>query len=114
MSQSLQDTLQQIENHNRNIVMHQTWGHLGAEVGKHPGSMLFTVGQYGDLTVINSSWKDAEGQEVPGSPWLYAVEHEFVGQHYKKEPGVYRVTGYYEMHKKGTGRICGKVTLIAK
>lgn len=104
---SLASAFESVEASNYNLIMNQTWGHLGAEVGKHYGHMIFCVGQYGDLTIISSDWGTA-GQ----SPWLLDAENEFMDKDCELEVGVYRVDGYYQMYKNGNSKVCGKIKRI--
>lgn len=73
---SLQSVLQDIDDHNRDIVESATWGHLAPKDGvKYVGHMLFIRTQYGQYEVLSDELTDDQGKVLPSSPWLYDALH---------------------------------------
>ena len=59
----------------RNEVMNDTWGHLAPVKDQvYGGYILYTVGAYGDITCIQTHFRD-----LPDSPWFYKDLHSFMG-----------------------------------
>lgn len=103
------EVLGQIEAHNKNIVMHQTWGHLGADVGRYNGTVLFAVSQYESNTAYVVETK-FEG-DVDEGPWFYSAVNDFVNAR-GLEPGIYRAQATYTMCKNGVNKVTGKVKRV--
>jgi hypothetical protein len=77
------DALSVIKKHN---VMSNTWGHLYPEPGrKYPGYIIFSVSDYGDLTILRSEFDDLED-----SPIKEKLSSE-IFDNWDCETGVYRV-----------------------
>jgi len=86
-------------------VMADTWGHLAPEPGrKYPGHMYFTQSEYRDLISIRSDFGD-----LPGSPWFFDDQQDFIGMKAVEEGVVYKFTGYYIKFKSGSYRFTGEV-----
>ncbi|MCY1197876.1 hypothetical protein D9M72_92440 [compost metagenome] len=108
---SLADAFIPVVRAQRELVMHQTWGHLKVDRRKrHPGYILFTAGEFRDVVVINSEFDD-----VPDSPWFYTHIHDFI----MKKAGrreqcgkVFRFDGYYRVCLNGVGQFIGKVRVV--
>lgn len=92
---SLADAFAPAEQHNRELVMHQTWGHLGPARGRHYGSMLIAMSAYDGATIVND-----EFPSLKNSPWQYSALHEIVFELLNDaDVGVYRATGYLNWRK---------------
>jgi len=112
---SIADAFYPVERESKIRVMHATWGHLAPKDGDHSGHMIFAEGQYRDIVVIASTWRDAVGKEVDGSPWLYQAENDFAYEKTKAKQrgeGVYRFDGVMRMCKNGRIKFIGKVRRI--
>lgn len=108
MSNYMQEAFAPAEAEYRNRVIHATWGHLAPEPRKkYRGYVLFTFGEYGDITVIKDNF---EG--LPDSPWFYEHVHEFASRKVKTRGRVYRFDGTYMMLKNGNSRFSGKVRVV--
>lgn len=91
----------------RNRISAITWGHLAPEPGRiYKGWVVFTVGCFGDITVIDFSLGDLQS-----SPWFYQDLHDFIdGQISKKgvDAGqVWRWDGTFKVFKNGKSRWSG-------
>lgn len=89
-----------------------TFGHLAPRPRTtYPGEILFTFGEYGDLTLIRVSFDN-----LPDSPWLMEDMLDFIGdksvKHKIKEGNVYKFTGTYTKFKNGKCRFSGKTKLV--
>lgn len=92
------------EAEHKNVVMHQTWGHLAAEPRvKHYGTMLFCRGEYRDIIPIRTKF-----DTVGDSPWFYAAMQEYIFERAQEDGAVYSWDGYYMMQKNGKGVFVGK------
>lgn len=61
-------------------VMEGTWGHLAPKQGRvYRGHIIFCVGCFGDLVVVDFEFRSARGKELDSSPWLYDDLHGFIG-----------------------------------
>lgn len=114
-------------------IIHDTFGHLAPEPDRvYTGYILFTHGCYGDLTVIDWKFADAQG-ELESSPWIYEDIQRVVGDMVLPpwetacqlpEGRVYRFNGTYtrtpdrpkwpgsEILIEGKGRFRGKVRRV--
>lgn len=91
-------------------VMQDTWGHLRPEPGcKYPGEIVYTLGEYGDITVIRSDFGD-----FSGGPWFAEDESNFVCDQIEDTPrgSVFRWRGYYQKFKNGRCRFVGKTEQV--
>jgi len=99
-------------------VMESTWGHLAPKQGvKYRGFVLFTIGCFGDLTIIDYEFNSRRGVALDGSPWLYDDLHGFVGDFSQgqehREGKVYRFDGTYSQSEEtGEYRFNGTVSRI--
>jgi len=95
----------------RSQVLHATWGHLAATEGvKHPGTILFAHGEYGDIVPLR-----ADFPTVNDSPWFFDAMSDYIDRQVmrRKNPGtIYRFSGYYVLQKNGKGRFSGKVKVV--
>jgi hypothetical protein len=86
----------------KNRVMHATFGHLAPEPRKkYPGTILFVHGEYGDITIVRSTFN------VPSSPWFYNHITDFVASAETEEGNAYLFTGYYMLFKNGNCQFVG-------
>jgi len=108
---SLADVFAPVVEMQRAQVMNDTWGHLKVDCRKkHPGYILFTAGEYRDLTVIRSSFKG-----VPDSPWFYTHIHDFIGKKAGRREDcgkVFRFEGFYRVCLNGKGQFIGKTRVV--
>lgn len=89
-------------------VMHDTWGHLEPEPRKeYEGSMVFTLGSYGDYTPISADFKD-----LPDSPGFFADMMNFVTDKATEHGAIYKFTGKYMRFKNGGFRFSGKTVKV--
>jgi len=71
---------------NKHHVMLNTWGHLYPDPGrKYPGYIIFSVSDYGDLTILKSEFDNLED-----SPIKQQLSNEIFDE-WDCETGVYRV-----------------------
>jgi len=92
-------------------VMASTWGHLAPEQQKvYKGTILFTCGDYGDITPIKCEFKDLED-----SPWFFDDMSDFIYEKSKDRQGkVLKFIGTYKKQKNGKGRFSGKILTIIR
>jgi len=84
-------------------VMKDTWGHLAPKSRcTYKGTILYTVGECGDITCIRSEFADLDG-----GPWLHANIQQFMcSNEIDEEAGkVYRFTGTYSIKHGFVGTI---------
>jgi len=87
---SLADVFAPVEKRNREAVLHNTWGHLGPERGKHKGWILIAVSSYSGSHVVDDSFPT-----LPNSPWQYSALQDIMFALMKdQDVGVYRATGF--------------------
>lgn len=103
----------------RHTVIRATFGHLAPKPEHtYEGYILFTLGAYGDITVIRDDFGD-----LPSSPWYFDDLNDFVGRKIegKAEGTVWRFEGIYRkgkdkirgvMGETGKGRFVGRVTEV--
>lgn len=109
---SLADAFIPAEEEHRHRVMVSTWGHLIPKRGTpHKGFILFTIGEYGQITPIQSRFEN-----VADSPWFWDHQQDYIYKEGKKRPrgAVLRFDGHYVMFKNGKGRFTGKVTTVIR
>ncbi len=81
--------------HNKNIVYHQTWGHLGPEKKRYYGQMLVAHSAYGDITIIDDKFDGLQN-----SPWQCTAINDIAFELLKDEDiGVYTLIGWIEWTK---------------
>lgn len=92
-------------------VMEDTWGHLRPQPGcRYPGEIVYTLGEYGDITVIRSDFGD-----FAGGPWFAGDESDFVSDQIKDgtpRGSIFRWKGYYQKFKNGRCRFVGKTEQV--
>jgi hypothetical protein len=99
----------EIEEHNRNIVQGQTWGHLYPKRGEvYRGRMVLCFGQYGNMIVLNSEW---EG--LGCSPVLYEVEQDIFDAWEVEEGNAYVWVGSFSIGKNGKLAHTGELSLLS-
>ena len=102
---SLAEAFAPAENKYRNQVLANTWGHLAPKPqNKYEGYILFTLGAYGDITVIDCEFKDLDD-----SPWFYDHMYDFVCNNSQERASTYLFEGTYTMFKNGKCRFSGKI-----
>lgn len=107
-AQSFSDAFLPIEAENREIMQFDTFGHLYPEPRKiYTGRILFTIGAYGDIVPINSSFNI-------DSPWFFRDMINLIEHKAKKQGVVYRFTGTYMKFKNGNHRFSGKTVIAAR
>ena len=100
---SLADAFAPIEALNREIVLHNTFGHLAPVPGKkYTGTILVAQGNYRDTVLLDSDFG-----ELPDSPWLYDDLQRFIETAPSESPAVYRWSGWYIQYKNGNHRFGG-------
>jgi len=101
-----------IEQHNKAVVMINTWGHLAPKrQKKHKGFVLFTCTAYGQTYNI-----DNEFETVEDSPFFFEDMENYIHNYSNELPknsyGIFKFEGHYIKFKNGNGRFTGKVTKI--
>lgn len=90
-AQSQYDAFIPVERDFKTRVMGMTWGHLAPKKNKkYYGSILFTLSNYGDNTIINS-----EFNALPDSPWFYTAMDDFIYEQKLDRGGVYKFIGTF-------------------
>lgn len=87
MSNWAQEAFAPVEQHNRNVVAQQTWGHLAPQKNiAYKGKIWFAVSafQSGSLLLINYEFENLES-----SPWLYEAVQEHMYEFKVSESKVY-------------------------
>jgi len=78
-------------------VRQDTWGHLKPkDHTSYEGFILYTLGEYGDLVVIQSDFGGLDS-----SPWLYEDIHDFIGDNGEEDGHVYLWQGTYSRNRGG-------------
>lgn len=85
-------------------VRHDTWGHLKAGVGHHPGYMIFAEGEYREVVSLRSRFDTA-----PSSPWFYADQQAFFASLDTESATIYVFNGHYRVDDAGAGEFVGTV-----
>lgn len=89
-------------------VQRDTWGHLAPVARRvYQGYMVFTLGAYGDITLIDARWDGLDD-----SPWLFEDMQDYIADRAQESGTVYRFDGTYTMYKNGGHRFSGKVTAL--
>lgn len=92
-------------------VMRDTWGHQDAAPNvRHPGTIVFAAGEYGDLVILHVDL----GANAGYGPWFYEHVHHWLCEQPAKNGTVYRWTGWYRHTGPDdeTGEFCGTTTLV--
>lgn len=111
---SLADAFAGAEAAHAAAVRRNTWGHLApVHRKKYPGKIIFTIGEYGGITVIQSAFKN-----LGDSPWFYEHQQDYIYKAYKDHKrsrgAVLEFKGTYMMFNNGGGRFTGKVTTLIR
>lgn len=96
----------------KELVMRDTWGHLAPKSQTtYTGYVLFTLGCYGDIVVINYEFNDDHHNELPGSPWFADDLMDFVVKQIDQVEGgtILRFEGSYRKFKNGKSRFSGSI-----
>lgn len=94
-----------IEADERALVAAETWGHLAPKPNvKHLGYMIFTLGAYGDYTLIQTGFDG-----LSDSQWLYEDMIDFICEKATEDGMVYRWDGTYQKFQNGGYRFSGKI-----
>ena len=64
----------QINAHNRNLVFHDTWGHLFPKGDYYEGTIRVLQSLYRDIIVLD------EQIDISGSPWWHQAINDFAGR----------------------------------
>jgi hypothetical protein len=103
------DAFRPAEEKYKNEVMGATWGHLAPESQKvYHGYIIFTFGDYGDITPIKCEFKDLDD-----SPWFFQDMADFIYRKSKNRQGeVLKFIGTYWKSKTGKGTFSRQVHSI--
>jgi hypothetical protein len=97
--------------HNRARVEVETFGHLAPKPAQvYRGYILFTLGNYGDITIIRDDFGD-----LPSSPWYFRDLNDFCADKImdKDNGTIWRFEGTYRVSKRDfKGRFVGRITEV--
>lgn len=100
---SLADAFAPIEALNREIVMHNTFGHLAPVPGqRYTGTILLAQGDYGDNVILSARF-----DELDDSPWLFEDMQQFIWSAPDERPAIFKWSGWYVRYKNGRCRFGG-------
>lgn len=100
---SLADAFAPVEALNREIVLHNTFGHLAPVPGKkYSGTILVAQSEYGDNMIFSADFGD-----LPDSPWLYDDMNDFIESAPNERPAIFKWSGWYVRYKNGNHRFGG-------
>lgn len=83
-------------------VLRDTWGHMAAKPKKeYTGYVIFAASCYdsGELSAIKVEFKDAQGRELNGGPWMYDAVQELMCAQKVDRGEVYRWEGRVKDYK---------------
>jgi len=111
---SLASAFAPVRNHDYNMVMQDTWGHLAPERRKTiPGWITFVTSPFSGCTIV-----DFEFENTPASPWLAEAMVEYVGNMSRrydvdKVAGMFRWEGTMRMFNNGAFRFGGETRRLS-
>ncbi len=101
MTHSMDKLAASIDAHNKSVVYHQTWGHLGPEKKRYYGQMIVARSTYGDITIVDDKFEGLQN-----SPWQCTAVNDVAFELLKDEDiGVYNLVGWLEWTENEDGSI---------